>query len=57
MLKLRGRFLQIFVAFSENLNLTYEFEVELVSLGGHFACLCQGFDYHEVKNREILLLF
>ena len=35
------------------------------SLGGHFACLCQGFDFYEVKKillffkkkREILLHF
>jgi hypothetical protein len=25
------------------------------SLGGHFACLCQGFDFNEVKkNKKIL---
>ena len=23
------------------------------SLGGHFACLCQGFDFYEVKKRKI----
>ena len=28
------------------------------SLGGHFACLCQGFDFYEVKKKmEILLHF
>jgi hypothetical protein len=21
------------------------------SLGGHFACLCRGFDFHEVKKK------
>ena len=26
------------------------------SLGGHFACLCRGFEFYEVKNK-ILLLF
>ena len=26
------------------------------SLGGHFACLCWGFDFYEVKNK-ILLFF
>ena len=25
------------------------------SLGGHFACLCQGFEFYEVKKK--LLLF
>ena len=24
------------------------------SLGGHFACLCQRFDFHEVKKKHIL---
>ena len=28
------------------------------SLGGHFACLCRGFDFYEVKKKmEILLHF
>ena len=22
------------------------------SLGGHFACLCQGFDFYKVKKRK-----
>ena len=22
------------------------------SLGGHFACLCRGFDFYEVKKRK-----
>ena len=26
------------------------------SLGGHFACLCRGFEFYEVK-KKILLLF
>ena len=25
------------------------------SLGGHFACLCQGFDFYEVKKNEKFL--
>ena len=24
------------------------------SLGGHFACLCRGFDFYKVKKRRIL---
>ena len=24
------------------------------SLGGHFACLCQGCDFYEVKEKKIL---
>ena len=27
------------------------------SLGGHFACLCRGFKFYEVKKKEKLLLF
>jgi hypothetical protein len=27
------------------------------SLGGHFACLCWGFDFYEVKKKTFLLLF
>ena len=27
------------------------------SLGGHFACLCRGFEFYEVKKMEILLHF
>ena len=27
------------------------------SLGGHFACLCRGFEFYEVKNKFFLLLF
>ena len=27
------------------------------SLGGHFACLCQGFEFHEVKKKILLLFF
>ena len=27
------------------------------SLGGHFACLCRGVEFYEVKKRKILLLF
>ena len=23
------------------------------SLGGHFACLCRGFEYHEVKKNLV----
>ena len=25
------------------------------SLGGHFACLCQGFDFYEVKKNQKFL--
>ena len=24
------------------------------SLGGHFACLCRGFEFYEVKKKKIL---
>ena len=24
------------------------------SLGGHFACLCRGFDFYEVKKNNII---
>ena len=24
------------------------------SLGGHFACLCQGFDFYEVKRKYVI---
>ena len=27
------------------------------SLGGHFACLCQGFDFYEVKKKKKKLYF
>ena len=27
------------------------------SLGGHFACLCQGFEFYEVKKKEIVIIF
>ena len=27
------------------------------SLGGHFACLCRGFEFYEGKNNNFLLLF
>ena len=27
------------------------------SLGGHFACLCRGFEFYEVKKINFLLLF
>ena len=27
------------------------------SLGGHFACLCQGFDFYEVKQNKKMLSF
>ena len=25
------------------------------SLGGHFACLCQGFEFYEVKNNFVII--
>ena len=25
------------------------------SLGGHFACLCQGFEFYEVKKKNIII--
>ena len=38
----------------KNLYLKVEFSVQGVkSLGGHFACLCQGFDFYEVKKNII----
>ena len=27
------------------------------SLGGHFACLCWGFEFYEVKKKNLLLFF
>ena len=27
------------------------------SLGGHFACLCRGFEFYEVKKKLLLLFF
>ena len=27
------------------------------SLGGYFACLCQGFEFYEVKEKKLLLFF
>ena len=27
------------------------------SLGGHFACSCQGFEFYEVKKKILLLFF
>ena len=27
------------------------------SLGGHFACLCRGFEFYEVKKKKLLLFF
>jgi hypothetical protein len=25
------------------------------SLGGHFACLCRGFEFYEVKNKNVII--
>ena len=27
------------------------------SLGGHFACLCRGFDFYEVKKYFFVIIF
>ena len=27
------------------------------SLGGHFACLCRGFEFYEVKKKNTFTLF
>ena len=27
------------------------------SLGGHFTCLCRGFDFYEVKNNNLIIIF
>ena len=27
------------------------------SIGGHFACLCRGFEFYEVKKRKIAIIF
>ena len=27
------------------------------SLGGHFACLCGGFEFYEVKKRNFVITF
>ena len=27
------------------------------SLGRHFACLCRGFEFYEVKKKKLLLFF
>ena len=43
---------------TKNFDLKVEFSVQGVkSLGGHFACLCRGFEFYEVKKKKKLLLF
>ena len=27
------------------------------SLGGHFACLCRGFEFYEVKKKIFVIIF
>jgi hypothetical protein len=27
------------------------------SLGGHFACLCRGFEFYEVKKNNFVIIF
>ena len=27
------------------------------SLGGHFACLCRGFEFYEVKKKKNVIIF
>ena len=27
------------------------------SLGGHFACLCRGFEFYEVKKKKFVIIF
>ena len=27
------------------------------SLGGHFACLCRGFEFYEGKRKKIIIIF
>ena len=27
------------------------------SLGGHFACLCRGFEFYEVKKKRFVIIF
>ena len=27
------------------------------SLGGHFACLCRGFEFYEVKRKKNVVIF
>ena len=27
------------------------------SLGGHFACLCRGFEFYEVKKKNFVIIF
>ena len=27
------------------------------SLGGHFACLCRGFEFYEVKKKFLVIIF
>ena len=27
------------------------------SLGDHFACLCRGFEFYEVKKKKIVIIF
>ena len=34
-------------------NVSYEAQ-GVKSLGGHFACLCQGFEFYEVKKNIII---
>ena len=41
-----------------NLSLLYRVSIRGVkSLGGHFACLCRGFDFYEVKKKYIIIIF
>jgi hypothetical protein len=27
------------------------------SLGSHFACLCRGFEFYEVKKKNVIIIF
>ena len=27
------------------------------SVGGHFACLCRGFEYYEEKKKNLVIIF
>ena len=42
------------VDFDVNLRISVQ---GIKSLGGHFACLCRGFEFYEVKKIFLLLFF
>ena len=43
--------LMIYIFFCLNTRVSVQ---GVKSLGGHFACLCRGFDFYEVKKKMLL---